>query len=244
MSVEKTVASVNEAVAKTQVAIERLRQAAQYVDEARQTLVQATQGSTDHEVGHAVGALMAAAGGAAEVGQLVAEVPAGLSAYAKSLTGGHDAPGGGRSPGQAAPSSAAQTKPEDPVEKARQELPPPVAGRRGVKTVGTWFAPGEAGTAITSGRDDRTERVDEILKEAGCDRRPITAAADVELKLAAEMRDNGITDATVVINNIPCTGKTSCDGLLSIVLPEGSTMTVHGPDGFKKVYKGGATWQW
>lgn len=95
---------------------------------------------------------------------------------------------------------------------------------------------------MTSGRDGWTDRVNEVVKEAGCPYVPLTAAADVELKIAAEMRDTGITDATVVINNPPCTGLTSCDGLLGVVLPEGSTLTIHGPGGFKKVYKGGKRW--
>ncbi len=37
-----------------------------------------------------------------------------------------------------------------------------------MKTQGQWFAAGKDATAITSGLDDRTERVDEILKEPGC----------------------------------------------------------------------------
>lgn len=71
---------------------------------------------------------------------------------------------------------------------------------------------------------------------------PVRAAADVELKIAAEMRDSGITDAPVVINNVPCKGQTSCDDLLGVVLPEGSTLTVHGTNGFTKVYRGGKQW--
>jgi hypothetical protein len=92
---------------------------------------------------------------------------------------------------------------------------------------------------VTSGRDDWTDRVNEVVRGAGCPYVPLTAAADVELKIAAEMRDTGITDATVVVNNEPCTGLASCDSLLGVVLPEGSTLTVHGPGRFKKVYKGG-----
>ncbi|MBE8516221.1 hypothetical protein ILP97_01595 [Amycolatopsis sp. H6(2020)] len=69
------------------------------------------------------------------------------------------------------------------------------------------------------------------MHEAGCPRIPVTASRDVELQIAAEMRDTGITDATVVINNQPCTGPTSCDGLLEVVLPAGSTRPVRGARG-------------
>lgn len=82
--------------------------------------------------------------------------------------------------------------------------------------------------------------MNEIVKEAGCPHVPLTAAADVELKIAAEMRDSGITDATVVINHVPCLGDLGCDELLGVVLPEGSSLTVYGAHGFKKTYKGGA----
>ena len=58
--------------------------------------------------------------------------------------------------------------------------------------------------------------MNEIVKEAGCPHVPLTAAADVELKIAAEMRDSGITDATVVINHVPCLGDLGCDELLGV----------------------------
>lgn len=149
--------------------------------------------------------------------------------------------------GQSAPpspasSSSNQDEDDDLVEQVRRELPPPVTRGRGVKTHGRWFAPGKNTAPVTSGRDDRTDRVNEIVKEAGCPFVPLTAAADVELKIAAEMRDSGITDATVVIKNVPCQGQASCDDLLGVVLPEGSTLTVHGTGGFTKVYRGGKQW--
>ncbi|WP_370964784.1 DddA-like double-stranded DNA deaminase toxin [Amycolatopsis sp. cg9] len=133
--------------------------------------------------------------------------------------------------------------PPDPSKHSGAGFPPAVT-RRGQKTHGRWFAPGAAPSAVTSGQDALSQRVNDVLQAAGCPKLPVTASADVELKIAAAMRDQGITDATVVINNQPCKGMMSCDGLLGVVLPPGSTLTVHGTDGFTKIYKGGEKPWW
>ncbi|EHR53464.1 hypothetical protein SacmaDRAFT_5316 [Saccharomonospora marina XMU15] len=242
MSVQETVAAVNLAVEKAAAAGARLQQAGQAAEEAALALAQAAEGSSDQELGQAVGALAQIVQDIGSIGQLVARASGGLPAYVTSLTGdqGQDEDGG-QSSGRSAPSGKKDDEPDDPVEKARRELPERGTGR-GVKTQGRWFAPGKTMSAVTSGRDGWTDRVNQVVKEAGCPYVPLTAAADVELKIAAEMRDTGITNATVVVNNQPCTGRMSCDGLLGVVLPEGSTLTVYGTGGFKKVYKGGQRW--
>ncbi|WP_301296824.1 DddA-like double-stranded DNA deaminase toxin [Prauserella halophila] len=77
---------------------------------------------------------------------------------------------------------------------------------------------------------------------------PVATSADVEMKLAAHMADNNITEVTVVINNRPCQGALSCDNLVSVLLPAGSSLTVHGtePDGtpFMQTYRGGRKPPW
>jgi hypothetical protein len=62
----------------------------------------------------------------------------------------------------------------------------------------------------------------------------------VEAHAAAVMRLEGIKDATLYINRIPCADARppGCHLMLPRMLPEGSTLTVHGPDGFKWVYRG------
>ncbi|WIX78923.1 SCP1.201-like deaminase [Amycolatopsis carbonis] len=248
MSVEELVQSVAAVVGKIATARKHLLRARQSVEEAGQALTQARQGSHAREVGQALRVLSQSGQGIATADQLAGLASAKLEGYVARLAeAGVGASGGVADRSAGAPSPQPQPGGrgwrEGLVEKLRQELPPPVVPRTGQKTVGRWFAPGKTGTALMSGHDDRAGRVNEILKDAGCPKRPLTAAADVELKLAAEMRDDGIMDATLVINNTPCTGKTSCDGLLGIVLPEGSTLTVYGTDGFMKVYEGGAKWQ-
>ncbi|WIV60701.1 DddA-like double-stranded DNA deaminase toxin [Amycolatopsis nalaikhensis] len=243
MSVEETVAGVNEAVDKATAATTRLQQAGMAAEEASQALKQATQGSGDQGISQALGLLAEAIKGTTDLSNAVRTVAGDLSAYATSL-GGQTTENqrAGRSSGPPAATPPATTT-DDPVEELRRQLPPPVT-RREQKTHGVWTAPGRAAAALASSRGGYADRVNEVLKEAGCPRLPVTASRDVELQIAAEMRDAGITDATVVINNQPCTGPTSCDGLLGVVLPPGSTLTVYGTDGFKKVYKGGATPWW
>jgi SCP1.201-like deaminase len=62
----------------------------------------------------------------------------------------------------------------------------------------------------------------------------------VEAHAAATMRLEGIQDATLYINRIPCTDERppGCHFMLERMLPEGATLTVHGPDNFKWTYHG------
>jgi len=75
-------------------------------------------------------------------------------------------------------------------------------------------------------------------------RRIPVRASDVEMKLAAHMRTKRIRSATLVVDNLPCEGPLGCDALVPVILPTGYTLTVHGPNGFVRVYKGGKTSSW
>jgi nucleic acid/nucleotide deaminase of polymorphic system toxin len=52
------------------------------------------------------------------------------------------------------------------------------------------------------------------------------------------MRRGELKEATLYMNQVPCTKLRGCDAMLPRMLPEGSELTVHGPGGFVKVYKG------
>jgi hypothetical protein len=86
------------------------------------------------------------------------------------------------------------------------------------------------------------DRVDEYLSDEGIPRLP-QRTGDIEMKVAMQMRDRGIRHLDLVLNNVPCRGKLGCDGMLPILLPEGSSVTVHAP-GFRKTYTGGASPWW
>ncbi|MDT8913739.1 hypothetical protein [Amycolatopsis sp. PS_44_ISF1] len=77
MSVQETVAAVNLAVEKAAAAGERLQQAGQAAEEAGLALAQATQDSSNQQLGQAVGALAQIVQDVGSVGQLVARRRAG-----------------------------------------------------------------------------------------------------------------------------------------------------------------------
>jgi hypothetical protein len=93
---------------------------------------------------------------------------------------------------------------------------------------------------FTSGEDGDADRVNQILRAAGVPfpRRATVhpAAAHVETKAAARMRDNGVTEGVMVINNprgvcgadnvISAYG---CAQVLSVVLPAKATLVVWWP---------------
>lgn len=60
----------------------------------------------------------------------------------------------------------------------------------------------------------------------------------VEGQVASLMRLRNIKRLELWINQNPCRGPQGCDTLLPRMLPEGSELVVHDPDGTVKVYKG------
>ncbi|HWE88065.1 MAG TPA: DddA-like double-stranded DNA deaminase toxin [Pseudonocardiaceae bacterium] len=137
--------------------------------------------------------------------------------------------------------------PANRIEELRRELPPRVTAGQGRKTHGRWVGADGATRSIISGRDHDSEFAEHELERRGMPG-ATTRPGDVELKLAAHMLRNGIRHVTVVINHSPCKGDYGCDTLVPILLPEGSTLTVHGVtrQGAKmyKRYTGGATPWW
>ncbi|MFE2755435.1 DddA-like double-stranded DNA deaminase toxin [Actinosynnema sp. NPDC059335] len=130
------------------------------------------------------------------------------------------------------------------VEELRRDLPPTVIGGTGQKTHGRWIAPDGSTQRAVSGRDEWTPKINAALAAEGCPRLPVITEADVELKLAARMREQGAADLamrhlTLVLNSAPCEGPFGCDSLLPAMLPKGYTLAVHGPDGYYKKFTGG-----
>lgn len=146
---------------------------------------------------------------------------------------------------------ASQRGASERVERLRRDLPPPVQPRTGQKTHGRWFtdtdAPGTSAGELTSGHDDWSEVAERHLLDLGVPGTPVTAA-HVEIKIAVHLARSGVRHATLVLNNTPCKGRFGCDTLVPVVLPEGSSLTVHGvaPDGrtVMKTYTGGAAASW
>lgn len=129
------------------------------------------------------------------------------------------------------------------MEELRRDLPPPVVPGAGQKTQGRWLDP-DSGTVqqSVSGDDAQSRRVEDFLRDQGMPNPP-QRTRDVEMKLAVLMRDRNISHLDLVLNNVPCRGPLGCDGMLPILLPAGTTLTVHGPN-FRKTYTGGAQPWW
>lgn len=85
------------------------------------------------------------------------------------------------------------------------------------------------------GSSDLVEATDTYLRQNGAPINPratyYPAAQHVESQYAMWMRQNGITDATVVMNNTEgvCGGIYGCQSAITAILPEGSTMIVWYP---------------
>jgi len=60
----------------------------------------------------------------------------------------------------------------------------------------------------------------------------------VEAHAAAIMRQQGIQEATLYINRVPCAGANGCGAMLPRMLPEGARLRVLGPDGYVKIFVG------
>lgn len=142
---------------------------------------------------------------------------------------------------QAEPSRA----PQDRIESLRRQLPPPIErGENGRKTHGRWIGPDGAVHSSVSGYDGNSAIAWGMVQHAvGLTREP-TTLAHVELKVAAQMVHDKIKSVTLVINNVPCGKKYGCANLLPVLLPAGYSMTVHGPNNYKRTFIGGAVWPW
>lgn len=68
-----------------------------------------------------------------------------------------------------------------------------------------------------------------------------TIRLHVEAHIAAIMRMDDISEATLYINKVPCPSQKrlrGCDDSLPLMLPFGAKLTVYGPEGFCRVYTG------
>lgn len=60
----------------------------------------------------------------------------------------------------------------------------------------------------------------------------------VEAHAAAVMREQGLDDATLYINRVPCGGASGCEAMLPRMLPSGARLRVVGPNGYDQVFTG------
>lgn len=248
-SLEEVGHAIREALEKVTQLLSALRTAEEHAEGARDLLRTAGEGSSDPEWEQAVGAFDSAAGGINELVGFAQAAEASAGGYLKSLGVSEGtapvppAPSSEQAPPRRVPPSGSK----EHVDQLRGELPPPVRPGTGQKTHGRWFAQGTVNqvSPIVSGNDALSEKVVEQLRANGVRDIPVTVT-HVEMKLAAHMTSEGISAATVVINNYPCKGPAGCDTLVPRMLPDGSSLTVHGVTRqgtiMRKTYTGGAPW--
>lgn len=115
------------------------------------------------------------------------------------------------------------------------------------KTHGRWVHPDGAVQEIVSGESGPDYHLArERAWSAGVAPHPwvFDGASHVEIKVASRMYDTWRQTGqpqheTIVINNRPChRDQLDCEFVLDRFLPPGSTLTVHGPDGFERRYQG------
>jgi hypothetical protein len=109
----------------------------------------------------------------------------------------------------------------------------------GDKTRGIWIDDAGNEHDLISGEHEADyQAAQRFAEKLGLVRGPhkLSTAADVELKFAMLMRREGIRHAEIILNNRPCEGRLGCNRLLKLFLPDGGSLTIHGPDGFKKTY--------
>ncbi|MEU4194878.1 DddA-like double-stranded DNA deaminase toxin [Kribbella sp. NPDC026611] len=108
------------------------------------------------------------------------------------------------------------------------------------KTRGIWVDENGNEEELVSGQHDEWfQKATDFLRERGIPPRndgSITTPSHVETKFAMRMRVQGLKHETIMVNKLPCPGKWGCRALIGLILPPGSTLTIFGPDGFKKTY--------
>jgi hypothetical protein len=227
VNVDEIAAALSMAEEKASGAGAHFEQAATALEECRQALGQAAQGTGNQALGQALEALAELS--VEPLKGLVNRAITTAANYRESLVG--EPPPDPQGPAPASPEPSASKPPEEPAEvkAARAQLPPPVVKGTGAKTHGRWTspdAPGDLQPIVSGRKDDLYAQTDRYLAEKGMERYSI--ASHVETKLAVHMATTGMTSATVTINHTPCEGDLSCDTLLPQVLPEGATLTVYG----------------
>lgn len=224
-------------------------QAADLAEDARDALAVAGAGTSDGDVEQACGSFTEVMDGIREPEGQVSRL-AHAASLIRAYMDGHKIGSSLPSTAPVAAPSSATSPPGSAsrIDALRGELPPTVVAGSGQKTHGRLVAEGQPGPVrpLTSGRDEDSEAVDELFRKEFDlpQNRRLQRTADVEQKAAMQMRREGITSASIVINNVPCVGEYSCENLVPVILPPGSTLTVHGAGGYRKTFRGGQQPPW
>ncbi len=243
-------AQVSQACDKASQCRNALAVAQDLAEDAQAILAAALEGSGEPDADGAVANFGEVVTGVVDLWGILGSGMNHAQAVLDVLTGGSPPPPRPVAPQAAQPTQ--QAKPDEPpaipperIEHLRRELPPPVVPNSGQKTHGRWTTPDGEVRPLVSGYGELLEECEKAFPDLGLRRGLPNIAAHVETKLAAYMRNHNIPTATLIINNWPCEdGPLTCEQVVPALLPEGHTLTVYGPNGFSRTYRGGATPPW
>ena len=224
-----------------------LEEAAGQLGDAAGCLGEALCGVSDGEASQAPQVLSSAANTVAETYRILADAENHARAFLAAL-GADTVTTGTTGPSTRQASASVRLAPGTPptperIEQLRAQLPATVTAGTGKKTHGRWIDADGREHVEVSGKDEKYAEAIKLFKDMKARRIP-SRTSDVEMKLAAHMRLKGIRSATLVVNHTPCEGPLGCDALVPVILPNGYTLTVYGPHGFVREYRGGGTSQW
>ena len=133
--------------------------------------------------------------------------------------------------------SGAIPGPSEPVLKLLDKLP---NRARDGKTRGFRLGGDPDTPELVSGHDDYQQKARDFIFDRKLGPKPyhrLAIESHVEVKFAIMMRERGLTNETIVINNIPCDIPYGCKRYLSDILPPGARLTVVAP-GFHDTFIG------
>jgi hypothetical protein len=154
--------------------------------------------------------------------------------WAAAMVGseGGAAPSGQRgAPRPSEPGPSTPRPPEDGGDPDAQKIIRrlPVRENDTGKTRGVWAPPDKEEMPLVSGYGHYQRLADDHAKRLGL--KPMRSTSHVEVKFALFMRERGLSDETIYINNRPCRGDASCPRWIESFLPRGAKLTVHWPGG-------------
>lgn len=128
------------------------------------------------------------------------------------------------------------SQPDETVSRRLADLP---KRRPNDKTSGLRLTGNPDGRSLLSGHDEQYEAAKELIreKELGPSPHNLAIASHVEVKFAMLMRERGLTDEAVVINNVPCKAPFGCERYLADILSPGARLTIYAP-GYKRTFTG------
>jgi hypothetical protein len=246
VSVEKITAELNQALVRLDLA--PLRQAMDLLDQAARTVAHAAQGTNRPEAAQALGFLDQTRQQLGQIHQTVTAAKALVEQYIANLAGGETTAPTANTPPATSPLASkpvrtnATSDKQTHVDAILATLPPPVPkpNPSGKKTHGRIVGSDEQ---VASAEDAESDEVWQRLVAAGVPEKFKPMSIDhAEMKVALRMVKSGTKHVELVINNVPCRGPWSCRTLLGLLLPEGYTLTVYGPNNYQGTFSGGKKW--